>query len=575
MKKLIGLFILALLSSNVVFAEATVDYSTAQGAFEARMMSRLDMILIPLVGQNNYSINLSVRTRENAKGPNANQIYFSKLGFSARIQGQDPYRYEDDITDLSIDVSISDKIKNLDEATLKTRLEATAKAALPQLKKSIPVTVTSFTPMKTSVLTNDPRLLTPIALVLCAGLIVFGLISAARKISKINFSGAASPGMAPTNKSAMPASVFEPKSSTQSGSNGVASEKFEGIQKWSQWINEDLPAACTFVEKLSRSEAENDLALLAYIFHGSNLSSTKKMLTNLRKESLSKVKKVTEFELKNESFSELDAALTQHITQHFVYQSLDSDHLLQYIHDFTIDESVYITGQNPHMLELFMKYYSTPQMEQIMGWVSFETLNEFLKTRATTKFDLNTLAQQAHKLVLERRKQEESQSESSVAKWLEVASQLDAERELAFYRSLASSTPNGELESVAIESFPQFLIEKLPEKIIKPSLNSYPLEERADYLFTLNEEQRKHYLNFFAAEPRVREVLEIEIEQITADIARRSVIENRREIILKEFNHRIRKYIRSSGENQQLATEVFNKWIAEARSTNAKISSAA
>lgn len=561
-------WLLALLLTlpNTVLADA-MDLSALQTRFEQKVQDRLRAGLDPILGKDGYSLSVQSTFQYDEKKFAPSELYMPKLGMATSLPNpaqEGPFQFEKWVRSIDVNLSYSDALQGADEGQIKERVDQLLKP-WSSVKKN--VSVGTFAPVRTKAEEKQARSgwtqwpWTSFSVLLCGLFLSLAVLSSIRRLADQK-AAAPAPMSGPSYNPSLNENVSSspaPAVWTAMGADGGAER--DGLKKWHEWLQDDPRAAREFFEKQARGGNESQ-ELVHYIVQYSDLKLIKGLLSELGKESLAKLKDLGSVGLSNERRHQMDELLSQSVTQSCIDQRLDSDQLLKWVHDFSIEECLVAAEQEPQMLALFMKAFSTPHLEQILNKFPTDKFQEFLKAQNSGQiFDFDRLAQKAHASVTQFRQQKQNQKERPLAKWMLVASHLDAEREEAFYLNSASFMEGLDIENFAQENFPQFLMTELPAQVVKPVLNSYPFQERADLIASFPEETRKRLLSYFEQEARVKEVLEIEFEQIAADPERVRGLQARQPALHKDYFHRVRKYLRSSEEHRAVALTCLRDWL--------------
>jgi len=160
---------------------------------------------------------------------------------------------------------------------------------------------------------------------------------------------------------------------------GAAASSKEGIDCWMQWVMDDISAAKNYVERLARRFQTEDQILLHYIFKRANLRISKKIISELKRETIVKIKNASSEDPSSTTEGDMDRLLMQSISTSFIDQMCDADSVSSSISEFSIDECVNVSDQTPQMLTVFVSHLPATQVEKIMSHIKPETLQEFFK----------------------------------------------------------------------------------------------------------------------------------------------------------------------------------------------------
>jgi hypothetical protein len=534
---------------------APMDLSVFKAQFEQRISDRVQASLDPLLGRGNYTINVRADVDESRANKKPEKTYFPKLGLSIVTPDQEPTAVMSEkwVRALSVQVGYSTTIDGLKSDDLKKQIEAILKPVSPV---DAQVEISAFTPLHSSPASFLAQLAkfpwTPFAIVLCGALLGYAVVTSSRRLEQVSKARA----QADSPRAQLPEQTLPTGLPTQD--NGTFAQ--EGLAKWRQWLEQDLASARAFVEKLARSHNTEEELLLAYALQSIDLKWTKPLLQKFPPETLSALKESLALEIPGGKIPSLDRQLASQTAQSFFEQQADTDNVLEWLHDLTVQECVAVSEHDLEVLPVFMKFYSTPHMEQILSLLSDKQYAAFLQlSKKSQTLDHGPVAKRAHDWIVESRKRASAAHDPAIARMLLITSHLEVERGQAFFEANPHLISNEELKSLAVKNYPKFLISGLPEQILKPVLGSYPLEHRAALIVSLPQEFRDVCIGLYKNENRMREVLEFELEKLSERGAQE--VTEQEQKAHADFYERIRKYIRSSEENEQLAEAALAGWF--------------
>lgn len=134
--------------------------------------------------------------------------------------------------------------------------------------------------------------------------------------------------------------------------------------------------------------------------------------------------------------------------------------------------------------------------------------------------------------------------------------------ERSLFKLLASFETLDLVVQTAIANLPVEVIKKIPEKIVKSTLQTFPQSQRIHYFFSVEESQRVYLLNLFASEgSKARELINFEFEKIQNDPALIEEIEKNKLSLEKVYFQAVRKVVRNSPEYTKDMKPIVIEWI--------------
>ncbi len=160
------------------------------------------------------------------------------------------------------------------------------------------------------------------------------------------------------------------------------------------------------------------------------------------------------------------------------------------------------------------------------------------------------------------------QGKRNVRPFAERASELlkgvGPEKETAILRALAEAGEFEMLEIAARQSFPSELVTRLPAQILKSCLDTLPLARRAELLVAVEEKDRDVLIGAIGAQgSKLREMIELELQQVMGDEARVRRLQKNRDSYWKQFTASVRTIIQGNEMASESADGVLDSWLQE------------
>jgi hypothetical protein len=136
-------------------------------------------------------------------------------------------------------------------------------------------------------------------------------------------------------------------------------------------------------------------------------------------------------------------------------------------------------------------------------------------------------------------------------------------RENALFKALVGNSENLDaIRPIALTYFPAVLIANLPDAILKPILQAYPIGKKVELVSSLEEDLRQKFTNIFApAGSKSADVLELELEKISTDLMAQKKIRDQADSIWKEFVDFARTMIKANKERQGDFDNMATQWL--------------
>lgn len=237
-------------------------------------------------------------------------------------------------------------------------------------------------------------------------------------------------------------------------------------------------------------------------------------------------------------------------------------HLLNMLMELGATKLTQFLEKNEHFSGLLFNLLSPSVTSSILSQVSDEKAEGWVMSAAT--FDIKTMETEASKLsaALEQFKASLAPSHFN-ARLSELILTATPARERMLYKSLASSSGAEEVVRVAQKLFPSELILELPESFLKETLQAYPMNKRLELLVTRDEDVKISLLDAFAEEGTTsRDLMNMELENITNDPGKLSSIQDREEEIWKEFLHFTRQSLEKSPQYHSQTHKILENWVS-------------
>jgi hypothetical protein len=237
-------------------------------------------------------------------------------------------------------------------------------------------------------------------------------------------------------------------------------------------------------------------------------------------------------------------------------------HLLNMLMELGATKLTQFLDKNEPFAGVLLNLLSPAVTSSILNQVSDQKAESWVM--AAANFDIKTTEEEAQKLAVALDNFKRSLAPSHFnARLAELILTATPARERMLFKSLASSSGTEEVVRVAKKLFPSELILELPAAFMKETLQSYPMNKRLELLITRDEEERQKLLDTFAEEgSTARDLMTMEIENISNDAGKLASIQDRTEDIWREFLNFTRQSLEKASQYQAPAQRLVEEWVS-------------
>lgn len=158
----------------------------------------------------------------------------------------------------------------------------------------------------------------------------------------------------------------------------------------------------------------------------------------------------------------------------------------------------------------------------------------------------------------------EMRSQLFSMKILKVLDVIDYSKEKVIYSNLLDSYQESELVEVATANFPMNVLWHLPQKCQADIIQSLPVNKKAAFFCTLEESQRQSLIESSMAKgTNARDMLDMEMERLTANDIEYKKCQLQKNQIWKEFTSFIREHIKNNPDVVGDIQEGCRHWLSE------------
>lgn len=264
------------------------------------------------------------------------------------------------------------------------------------------------------------------------------------------------------------------------------------------------------------------------------------------------------------------AIANQYISSQIVDSLLSSQpeldqELKKLISELDVSETLELANSDPELGGILVNLLPTNQVSQVYALADTGLASKV--TVASLKFSPALLLEKASQLkqtIKKIKSRAKLQSVPFMDKTAELFSQLSPDKEGSILSALAEAGEYILLQTTAQQYFPSELILQLPESLLKACLDRFTLPRRAEFIVS-REAAERTVLSDASGKPgsKLRELLDVEIQQVQGDALRLRRAERAKEAFWKEFVQQVRARIRGNELAAEQAEPVLNAWLSQ------------
>ncbi|MEO5969695.1 MAG: hypothetical protein ABIQ95_07180 [Bdellovibrionia bacterium] len=234
------------------------------------------------------------------------------------------------------------------------------------------------------------------------------------------------------------------------------------------------------------------------------------------------------------------------------------------ISELTINECIEIAVQDSTLGGLLVNLLPTMEVGRMFSLMNPELAN--VVTIASLKFSDDEIKAKSGQLKasISRQRKQKKPKAPFVDSAEELFRHIGPEKENTIFGALIESQEFDVLDSAAHKYFPSELLFKLPPRVLKVCMDRMPLAKRAEFILSNAEGDRNILLDSIGkVGSKLRDVIEVEIQEAQADDVRLRRVERNRSILLKEFLEIVRAVIKTNKAAEEQAEGVIDQWLFE------------
>jgi len=323
-------------------------------------------------------------------------------------------------------------------------------------------------------------------------------------------------------------------------------EGLSGLQKFEILLKKDISSSILLIKKWINAKtpiASHALIALAHFLQNDDMIS---LFEHLSVEDRREWKKSLDLELRPEEFHMAAAFISKQIAENLIVPPIVSDSgLADLISGLSLQELTEICLKDTKKGAMLFNIIDSNLISKILSELD-ETLSlQVMKAGLALSEEHVKRGLPDFKNYILKYKKDPKRSPFA-EKMFELIKVAPPERERLLYLSYSQMVEGDALVKVILENYPYDLFDGLPDDLLKISLRNFSANDRAQFLFALDESKKEKYINLWAnLGTKARDLLEFDLEKIEKNKALADKALEMKDEMWKRFVKDTRKIIRN------------------------------
>jgi hypothetical protein len=337
-----------------------------------------------------------------------------------------------------------------------------------------------------------------------------------------------------------------------------------GFERFQQCLEQHADDAVNMVRSWLNEGDEFSLLALRGVAQQALAPEMDKLMQGLTEQQRDKWKGLLGKHLEAQDLAAANKHIFQEVIRSFLVPSRIKDgELLNLIMELNAKTTCEFIKANELQTGILMNLLSPSVVGRILAEVDDETADLWLMHGS--EFDVKTMDDMVPALKEALVAYKEANAPAPFAqRIMTMIPSASPAREGTLFRALAKSGNAGMVMEVAKKHFPSELVLDLPAPFLKEVMQTYPMFKRVEFLHSRSEEVRSNLLNILAETGTpARDMIDMELDNITRDPSRGATIETRTEEIWQEFVKMSRVTLSKNVSYSGLTDQLIQEWSSK------------
>lgn len=353
-------------------------------------------------------------------------------------------------------------------------------------------------------------------------------------------------------------------------------QSLENFERFKTFLKNNQNSAVLLLKKWIRSMDESSILSLRAIAQQLSDEELIQIFGNLDSEMRNSWKMILDQFLNEKELHIANKVISEEVIRTLIEPTLiKDDELIDLVLGLSLEGAVDFVNIYKEEAPLLMNLLTPEFSGKVLDQVDDELATELIQSSINFDFSSVTDNFLSFKQTLLELK-ENYKKKPFGDKLLQMLPNYNPLKEKVLYEFLVKNNMKKEILRLATENIPSELILKLPTAALKNLMSKYSKIERAVFLLSLDEIEREKYLDSFAEKgSSLRDMINFDFEEVQANSALMTKIENDAEDIYCDFVNYVRTSLRQDQEFKMDVDMIVKSWIDDMALVYSKDSSTA
>jgi len=338
----------------------------------------------------------------------------------------------------------------------------------------------------------------------------------------------------------------------------------QGYERFQQCLQQHPDEAITIIRTWLIENSEETVLALRGLAQQATPEEMNQLLNGLTEEQRNKWKSLLTVHLEIPEIKQANKIIFQEVVKSLLVPSKIKDgELLNLVMELDPRAICQFFDQHHAQVGILLNLLGPSIISKTLSYAEDKKVEVWLSEGA--KFDDSRLESSlpALKSALQSFKKENSPS-PFLPRLLAMLQNATPANEESIFKAIANASGKNHLIDAATNLFPSDLILNLSDSIIKEVILSLPMAKRVELIYSRDPDLRDRFLDIFAEEGTpARDLIDMEIQSIDADMGRQDSILSRQDEIWFDFVKLVRTTINKNYAYKKIAGDIIEKWAAQ------------
>jgi hypothetical protein len=337
-----------------------------------------------------------------------------------------------------------------------------------------------------------------------------------------------------------------------------------GLERFQQCLNQHPDEAVNIIRSWITEGTPESILNLRTIAQQSTREEMQVLLSGLLQDQRDRWNSFLGQHLEEAEMLKASKVIFQDVVKAMLVPSRIKDGELQnLVLELDMDRTLEFLNQHDNFVGMMLNILNPSTVSKLISQADEKKVDKWLVDGAG--FDFNSMEARLPELKNALRMFSKATAPSPfLQRLVEMIPSASPEREKTLYKALSSAGGTPLIAELASQNLPYDLIMRLPIPVLREAFQSLPVAKRIEVVITKNSSERQHLMNALAdANTPARDMMEMELSNLSNDTARISQIQTRSEETWMEFVKTVRHFLRSNTSGQAQVKTLVNEWCKQ------------